>query len=250
LWTVADREGRLEYRPKKIKAACLPYDDCDIKSLIGQLESLGFVSVYAGSRYVQINNWAKHQNPHHREAASVIPSPLAVTVTNVTESPSLAEARLSSEVEACAPKPEPAVLIPDSLNLIPLTPNTSVSEHLEQSEEIYQEYPKQSKRIKSILEIRKALLVVDYETLLSAVKRFAIASASKDMQYIQDAANWFADGRWDDDPETWEHGAEKKTASPTDGMTEQERNAYRVDITAEDCRLSGFYPPITGGVSD
>jgi hypothetical protein len=29
LWTIADREGRLEDRIKKIKAQILPYDDCD-----------------------------------------------------------------------------------------------------------------------------------------------------------------------------------------------------------------------------
>ena len=33
LWTVADRAGRLEERPKKLKAELLPYDDCDVESL-------------------------------------------------------------------------------------------------------------------------------------------------------------------------------------------------------------------------
>src|SRR5262245_4448792 len=30
LWTLADREGRLEDRPKRIKLAVLPYDDVDV----------------------------------------------------------------------------------------------------------------------------------------------------------------------------------------------------------------------------
>ena len=34
LWTMADREGRLEDRPKRIKAEALPYDDAnaDVKA--------------------------------------------------------------------------------------------------------------------------------------------------------------------------------------------------------------------------
>ena len=34
LWTIADREGRVEYRPKQIKIKVLPYDDAPIDGLI------------------------------------------------------------------------------------------------------------------------------------------------------------------------------------------------------------------------
>ena len=37
LWTIADCEGRMEDRPKRIKAQILPFDDCDID---GALQSL------------------------------------------------------------------------------------------------------------------------------------------------------------------------------------------------------------------
>jgi len=37
LWTIADREGRLQDKPKKIKAMLLPYDDCDVDALLDQL---------------------------------------------------------------------------------------------------------------------------------------------------------------------------------------------------------------------
>lgn len=77
LWTVADREGRLEDRPKKIKAEVLPYDDCDIESLLNQLAEYGFVTRYKvnGVGYIQINNFNKHQNPHMKEVGSSIPAP-------------------------------------------------------------------------------------------------------------------------------------------------------------------------------
>jgi len=75
LWTIADREGRLEDRPKKIKAAVLPYDDCDIDHLLDELEKRDFILRYEvdGEKYIQITNFTKHQNPHYKEVKSEIP---------------------------------------------------------------------------------------------------------------------------------------------------------------------------------
>jgi len=80
LWCIADREGRLEDRPKRIKAEVLPYDDCDTDQLLDQLVKHGFILRYEaeGNRYIQIINFKKHQNPHVKEAESIIPPPPAL----------------------------------------------------------------------------------------------------------------------------------------------------------------------------
>lgn len=77
LWTIADREGRLEYRPARIKVETLPYDNCDIEKLLEELEKRQFILTYfhEGSRYIQITNFTKHQNPHRNEKPSEIPAP-------------------------------------------------------------------------------------------------------------------------------------------------------------------------------
>lgn len=77
LWTIADREGRLEDRPKKIKAAALPYDNCNVDMLLQSLYDRGFIIRYEidGHKYIAIANWHKHQNPHVKEAPSDIPAP-------------------------------------------------------------------------------------------------------------------------------------------------------------------------------
>lgn len=77
LWTLADREGRLDDRPKRIKAQVFPYDDVDTDDGLNQLQRAGFLLRYCrhGSRYVQIVNFIKHQTPHHKEAPSEIPAP-------------------------------------------------------------------------------------------------------------------------------------------------------------------------------
>jgi len=65
LWCMADRSGRLEYRPKKIKAELLPYDSCNVEKLVKQLSDKNFITVYCVSNenYIEINNFTKHQKP-------------------------------------------------------------------------------------------------------------------------------------------------------------------------------------------
>lgn len=75
LWTVADRDGRLQDRPKKIKIDVFPADNLDIDAMLTELHNGKFIVRYEvdGSKFIQISNWTKHQNPHHTEKASEIP---------------------------------------------------------------------------------------------------------------------------------------------------------------------------------
>lgn len=77
LWTIADREGRLEDRPKRIKAEILPYDSVDVDNLLTQLARHGFIVRYTagGVDYISIPTFGKNQQPHVHEAASLIPPP-------------------------------------------------------------------------------------------------------------------------------------------------------------------------------
>ncbi|WP_313382838.1 hypothetical protein [Pantoea sp.] len=145
LWTIADKEGRLDDRPKKIKALVLPFDNVDCDDCLKQLHDRQFINRYSveGNAYIQISNWKKHQNPHCKEAPSEIPEPCA-SQPEPEEAPVKHDAELVEEPEI---KPQvienteaqekhgastvqasdknnlnPADslnLIPDSLNLIP-----------------------------------------------------------------------------------------------------------------------------------
>lgn len=77
LWCAADREGRLEDRPSRIKAQCLPYFECDPDALLQALHDTGFILRYqvAGKKYIEIINFLRHQKPHLRESASTMPAP-------------------------------------------------------------------------------------------------------------------------------------------------------------------------------
>ena len=75
LWTIADREGRLENRPKKIKMQLFPADNIDVAASLLGLSRKDLITIYLVDNisYIEINNFIKHQNPHHKEAQSTIP---------------------------------------------------------------------------------------------------------------------------------------------------------------------------------
>jgi hypothetical protein len=79
LWCAADRDGRLEDRPRRLKAEILAFDNANVEKMLDELAAGAdpFLVRYEakGSRFIQILNFQKHQNPHVREAHSTIPAP-------------------------------------------------------------------------------------------------------------------------------------------------------------------------------
>lgn len=77
LWTLADREGRLEDRPKRIKAELLAFDTQDVEPLLRELAARSFIVRYQieGVSYIQISKFSTHQTPHYSEKPSVIKPP-------------------------------------------------------------------------------------------------------------------------------------------------------------------------------
>lgn len=114
LWMLADREGRLEDRPKRIAGRALPYDRAaDVDALLQQLHDCGFIRRYSINecKYIQIVSFEKHQHPHCKEAPSTIPAPGEHGASTVQ----------APEEHGTSPA-DSLLLIPDSLNLIPDPP--------------------------------------------------------------------------------------------------------------------------------
>lgn len=88
LWMLADREGRLEDRPKRIAAQALPYDrQVDVGAMLEELHKAGFILRYEaqGVACIQIVAFSKHQTPHVRETDSTLPSASQGTSKEVTK---------------------------------------------------------------------------------------------------------------------------------------------------------------------
>ncbi|MTI83467.1 MAG: DnaD domain protein [Firmicutes bacterium] len=190
LWTIADREGRLEDRPKRIKAEVLPYDNCDINQLLNELQNHDFILRYQvdGDYYIQILNFSKHQNPHKNEAPSVIPEPKK-TSENAT-SDTVPDNSGTSTVQApdkhSTDRADSLNMIPDSLNMIPQH-ETSVPETL-QSE---------FGRTVSPTEIEKLQCYVkdgmSDDVICEAIKRSKLQGSPK-LSYVEGILkNWWAE---------------------------------------------------------
>ena len=84
LWTIADFNGNIEWRPKRIKIQLLPYDDCDIEQLAINLDKSRLVTFYSVNNkcYLNIANFTKHQNPHPNEKKKGTDIPLMPQVTD------------------------------------------------------------------------------------------------------------------------------------------------------------------------
>ena len=134
LSTIADREGRLQDNPRRIGASLFPYESAlPVDAMLSSLNACGFIRRYsvAGESFIQVMTWAKDQNPHPKEAASVIPAYSPVTSNEpATEKPRLVTAhdkdpdiryidRAAEKPRLVTEKPVLSVLIPDSFNLIP-----------------------------------------------------------------------------------------------------------------------------------
>jgi hypothetical protein len=77
LWTVADREGRFEWKPRILKLDVAPFDDLDFEAALVVLCQIGVIAKYAvkSKTYAHIPSWHKHQQVNVREAKSTIPAP-------------------------------------------------------------------------------------------------------------------------------------------------------------------------------
>ena len=75
LWCLADREGRLEDRVKRIKIELFPCDDYDVDAGLKRLAAAGFISRYqvSGLSVIEITTFQKHQSPHGTEKDSSLP---------------------------------------------------------------------------------------------------------------------------------------------------------------------------------
>jgi hypothetical protein len=236
LWCWADREGRLEDRPARLKAQIAPYHDIDMVSILDGLAKSDehFITRYVGSdgrKYIAINKFQTHQNPHCKESESTIPAPDKNDANTILAGPS------------------PNLLNP-SPNLLNLTKN-----HLAPGKPgsclvsdtafnvWWQVYPKKSGKqaahtayIKAIKRIRAVGQTADeaHKTLLEAVRRYATSPKSKS-QYCWNPATWLNGGHWEDDPAVWNRG---DFATTDVGVDKRALASLDDEMRAEEARLA------------
>lgn len=204
LWMLADREGRLEDRPKRIAGRALPYDRAaDVDDLLQQLHVMGFILRYSINecKYIQIVSFEKHQHPHCKEAPSTIQAPDKNSASTV-------QVQGKNETSPA----DSLLLIPDSLLLIPDTglpltdsgatpdkPAKGAKEYSSEFEEAWVAYPKRpgASRSDSFKAWSARIKAgADPQTILAGVIRYAnyCSASGTDAEYIKQPATFFGPG--------------------------------------------------------
>jgi hypothetical protein len=208
LWAIADREGRLEDRPAKIKALCLPYDDIDVDAALADLASGDdpFIIRYevGKGRYLQVINWHKHQTPHGREPESTIPEP--ESCTNLSTNPN------SVEVSADA-VPSPSQDAERRLRVSGISKRESAER--ERFSKWWESVPRKVGRGEAAKAYARAVLAIKdraladgpggddpHGFLLERMTAFA-ASPKGQGDFCPHPATWLNQARYDDDPKAW-----------------------------------------------
>ena len=179
LWCIADRDGRLEDRPRRIKKTLLGYDDVtaeETDKMLQQLADNDFIIRYEieGEAYIQIINFSKHQNPHIAEKMSEIPAPSGFST-------SIPKSKKSGK---------------------DTTPKTHAPELADWFEQFWVAYPRRKNRAQAerawfTLNPDKDLV----ETILSSLQVFKRSEEwhKEGGKYIPNPARWIEDRRWEDD---------------------------------------------------
>jgi len=179
LWTLADREGRLEDRPKKIKMSLFPADDVDICKGLSDLGTSGFVLRYEvdNNKYIQILNFNKHQRPHHQEVESIIPSADFAEPVRKLSGEGASQLRTNP--------PDSLNPITDSLNLIPARAAKKIS--------LTRDYEWEGISDQQKEKWKKAYPAISLEIELNKASAWLQANPSnKKSNYARFLTNWFS----------------------------------------------------------
>lgn len=197
LWCLADREGRLEDRPRRIQCEIFPYYEPNpsVDDLLQSLAEKGFIVRYSvngsSSAYIQIINFKKHQTPHIRESASILPSPEQGT----------AKAQPRHSLGECQTSPRsPDFLTPDSL--IPDSNKRHCPSYDGLFEVFWKNYPRKEgkagayrvwKRLKNHSEI------IEKMKITLPKQKVSFNWTKENGQFIPLPKTYLTNGRWEDE---------------------------------------------------
>lgn len=151
LWTLADREGRLEDRPGRIKLQVLPWWKADVNALLLDLHRAGFIQRYvaAGDGFISICKFLKYQKPHLREKPSTIPAPPLLG----TAEHDLGSAKVGAEHDLGSAKPGVSVSVSVS---DPVSVSVSVSDP---EAEVFGHWAKKLNHPRAVLDDKRRKLI-------------------------------------------------------------------------------------------
>lgn len=197
LWNFADKKGRLEDRPKRLKADIFPYDTADIDKFLDSLSQVKksserpFIQRYEvdGQKYIQIINWDKHQKPHHTEKDSTIPPAPPLNTVKIKG--------MEKQDEASKELSNGEVTVKTPLKTLSF-------------EDLWFKYPNKDGRKAAERAFRSSVKnEADFSSINKALDNYINSKKVKE-GYIKNGSTWF--NNWQD----WENYQEPKTEKDVD----------------------------------
>lgn len=191
LWVLADREGRLEYRPGKLKAQLFPYHEANVERIVAELSG-GFLVKYTagGMEYLQVKNFKKHQHIHPDEKISVLPAP-PLESPEIPGNPQRSQEIMHNNTYTYTyPTTYPSTT----------TPRKSAVFDEGAFNSFWAEYPNKTAKQAAIKAWKKIAPKDDLLVkIIGGLKRYSQSVDGKDKQYIAHPASWLNGRRWEDE---------------------------------------------------
>jgi hypothetical protein len=208
LWCLANRDGRLEDRPKRIKLEITPFDAFDMDAILDDLAANEFITRYqaAGIKVIQIVNFHRHQNPHSTEKDGVMPDQDGkFTVNKRGKNNSITGESYLANSPITVKNPSTNALIPDSLipDSKPIRSKNPSEHAVDGFADFWVQYPKKVAKPAAAKAWSKVKPTGQTLTELMAglVRQKASPEWNKDGgQFIPHAATWINGRRWEDEP--------------------------------------------------
>jgi hypothetical protein len=210
LWLLADRAGRLEDRPLRIRGQVFPYEMVDCDLLLEQLAGRGFIRRYVAGehRIITIPKFLAHQNPHVREPESKLPA-ISQSLGSASASTGPAPGQHSSGPAVTDPVTDP-VIDPESVKdrLSPSAPPRAKRSAKTGSDDplfskFWAAYPRKEAKPKAL----KAWQQISPDTALLGKMLDALSWQSRQPKWTKDRgefiphpASWLNGRRWEDEP--------------------------------------------------
>jgi hypothetical protein len=272
LWGIADREGRLEDRPKRIKKELLGYDDVSTDEVSGMLQSLhdtGFIIRYAtqDKDYIQVINFGKHQNPHVKEKASEIPPPPEEPTYRVygedyeeedeeDGEPDTSTGQVSDKHQTSTGQAPPITgnLSPSTGNLPPGQAQACATEEPEDEPKeaettsqkrfdlFWAAYPKKVGKKAAQKAWKNAKVNTDlFDKIMAAVGRARTTDQwqRENGRYIPNPSTWINQGRWDDEIKEVSTSGEYRSSNQPNNQEPTGTKSWRAGAAAPGFKLAG-----------
>lgn len=204
LWTIADREGRLEDRPKRIRAELFPYDNWDCDHLLSELARIKVITRYTvdGRNCIWVNSFLRHQNPHPKEKDSTIPPlPCNYTASKRKEiSSNLPAVKRCGQEMLNHESMNHESPIHESMNHESMNPAAAGDSYPESFDSFWNAYPKRAGKRRGkekTFRLWKAILAAERDSVTAAAKNYAMSSEAQE-GFARDPERFLAADWWKD----------------------------------------------------